>query len=232
MTQGNPHQTPHAVVIVGGHPYDEPAFERMLSEIEDIRFTVAPYPEAVQFFRPDRARDVNAYVFYDFGQQWPEEDRAQFLARLDEGKGVLFLHHACWSQPQWPEYGRLVGYVYNGDAFEIDGVRHGPSRPHPDQRLRVHVCDPGHPVTVGVSDFDLEDETYTGCWIAPDATPLLTTDYAQSDHVLGFARPVRGARSVFLQPGHGPSAYNNPHYRRLLRNAVRWVSGAPSEVTR
>jgi len=33
---------------------------------------------------------------------------------------------------------------------------------------------------------------------------------------------------VYLQPGDGESAYANPHYRRLLENAIRWVvSEAP-----
>ncbi len=29
---------------------------------------------------------------------------------------------------------------------------------------------------------------------------------------------------VYLQPGDGPSAYENPHHRRLFENAIRWVN--------
>jgi len=27
-----------------------------------------------------------------------------------------------------------------------------------------------------------------------------------------------------LQPGDGMSAYDNPHYRRLVENAIRWTA--------
>jgi len=29
---------------------------------------------------------------------------------------------------------------------------------------------------------------------------------------------------VYVQPGDGPAAYGNPHYRRLLGNAINWVA--------
>ena len=32
------------------------------------------------------------------------------------------------------------------------------------------------------------------------------------------------SRLVYLQPGDGPSAYDNPDYRRLVENALRWVA--------
>jgi uncharacterized protein len=34
-----------------------------------------------------------------------------------------------------------------------------------------------------------------------------------------------GASPVaYLQPGHGPTAFGNPNYRRLVANAIRWAA--------
>jgi type 1 glutamine amidotransferase len=42
--------------------------------------------------------------------------------------------------------------------------------------------------------------------------------------LLGWARMVGNSPTVYLQPGDGPSTYADPHYRRLLANAINWVA--------
>jgi hypothetical protein len=32
------------------------------------------------------------------------------------------------------------------------------------------------------------------------------------------------SRLVYLQPGDGPSVYDDANYRRLVENAIRWVA--------
>ena len=39
-----------------------------------------------------------------------------------------------------------------------------------------------------------------------------------------LAQTAINSRLVYLQPGDGPSVYNEPHYRRLVRNAIEWVA--------
>jgi uncharacterized protein len=96
--------------------------------------------------------------------------------------------------------------------------------------------------------FELVDETYCAALLPRDLVPLLVTDAPLDDGhhagalaaVTGVANPAwshppmaplaawakRAGRSplVYLQPGDGPGAYGNPHYRLLLANAVRWVA--------
>jgi uncharacterized protein len=45
---------------------------------------------------------------------------------------------------------------------------------------------------------------------------------------IGWAKQALNSRLVYLQPGDGPSVYDNPHYRQLLENAIRWVARSTS----
>ena len=44
--------------------------------------------------------------------------------------------------------------------------------------------------------------------------------------LVGWTRRHGASRIVYLQPGDGPAAYANPHFRRLVSNAIEWASQA------
>jgi trehalose utilization protein len=41
--------------------------------------------------------------------------------------------------------------------------------------------------------------------------------------VIGWVKSAGVSPIVYLQPGHGPSAYANAGFRRILSNAIAWV---------
>jgi hypothetical protein len=49
-------------------------------------------------------------------------------------------------------------------------------------------------------------------------------EHPAGSDVIGWAKQALASRLVYLQPGDGASAYDNPHYRRLVENAIRWVA--------
>ena len=42
-------------------------------------------------------------------------------------------------------------------------------------------------------------------------------------HPIAWARQVGRGRIIFAAPGHVPELYDDPNYRRLIANAIRWV---------
>ena len=48
---------------------------------------------------------------------------------------------------------------------------------------------------------------------------------AASD-LIGWAKAAGRSPVVYLQPGDGPDTFAHPGYRRLVANAVEWVSSA------
>jgi type 1 glutamine amidotransferase len=74
-----------------------------------------------------------------------------------------------------------------------------------------------------LKDFEIDDETYKGFYVNPDVTTLLRVDHPKSSPVIGWEHEYGKARVAYIQPGHGPTAYSNPNYRRLVENAINWA---------
>ena len=79
-------------------------------------------------------------------------------------------------------------------------------------------------MTEAVEGFKINDEIYWGFRTGKDIVPLITTSHAKSGKPLGWTREEGKSRVVYLQLGHGPAAYANPNYRRLLGNAIDFVA--------
>lgn len=90
--------------------------------------------------------------------------------------------------------------------------------------VHVKVTDPGHPVARGVQHFVIHDETYKGFDVAPNVKPLLNTEEPLSGPVIGWIKQNGKSRWVYLQLGHDHFAYENPNYRQLAHQAIRWVA--------
>jgi type 1 glutamine amidotransferase len=54
-------------------------------------------------------------------------------------------------------------------------------------------------------------------------TPLLATDESSSEQIIGWAKKYGKARIVVLQSGHDAPTFENPNYRKLLKQAIEWV---------
>lgn len=212
------------LVVTGGHGFDRPEFFRMFEQNPDISFEAVEHPKAHEALRPEAAARYDVIALYDMWQPIAEEARSNFVARLQEGKGLVVLHHALASYQQWPEYERIIGGKYVLPPPQGSTNRHAASTYQHDLDFRVRIADATHPVTRGVMDFDIHDETYGGFVVAADVHKLLTTDHPTSTPTIGWAKTYSNARVVYLQLGHDKHAFAHPQYRRLLAQAIRWTA--------
>lgn len=257
------HAALQCLVAVRGHPFDRTAFDAMFQAMDGISATMVDQPAAARLMSPEGMAGFDVLVLYDMpgldfeaGEGAPayrEPDAAlkdDFRRLLEEGKGVVALHHALAGWPTWSDYHDWLGgqFLYHpgtihGRQWPDSGYRH-------DVTHRVQVT-PGHAVTEGLPEsFELTDELYL-CPVFPEGSvPLLHSsanftrdafwsaelavsgrmhcrdgwDHPAGSGCIGWARQAINSRLVYLQPGDGPSAYYNPHYRRLVENAIRWAA--------
>lgn len=212
------------LVVTGGHQFEEKPFFRIFEQNPGITFEAVQHPQADARLTTEGSRNWDVLVLYDMRQPITAAARADLLARLKEGKGIVSLHHSIANCQDWEEYSRIIGGKYFLTARKEDGVDHPASTYKDDVTFKVEVAAKDHPVTRGVADFEILDETYHGLWVDPAATVLLRTGEPTNHPVLAWARQEQASRIVYLQLGHGPSAYDHPSYRRLLSQAIRWTA--------
>ncbi len=215
------------IVLTGGHDFDRKEFFALFDSLPNIRWEERQQPQANAIWLGDTLRAYDAVVLYDMWQQISEAQQQGMIRWLrEEGKGLVALHHSIASYQHWDEYARIIGARYFLDKGKApDGKEFAPSSYHHDIRFTVRVADKNHPVTKGLPEqFEIEDETYKGFWLAPTVHKLLVTDHELSDPCVAWAHRYGKAKVVFIQLGHGPSAYRHPAYRRLVHNALSWVT--------
>ena len=212
------------LVVTGGHDFEHEQFFKLFSDNPEITFQAAEHPKAHPLLRPEAAKNYDVLVAYDMHQEISDEAKADLLAWLNAGKGFVVLHHAIASYQAWPEYTKIIGAHYYLEATNVNGVAKARSTYQHGVHFTIHVVDPKHPVTRGIKDFEILDETYNLFDVASDVHPLLTTQEPLSNKVIAWAKTYGPARVVYLQSGHDHFAYENPNYQQILKQAIRWTA--------
>jgi uncharacterized protein len=212
------------LVITGGHDYQKEQFNRMLSGLGDnITYQIAELPAAYDMFLPENRNKYDVLVLYHMWHDITAEQAKTFSECIKGGKPLIALHHSICAYDNWPEYFKIIGGKYFHKATVVDGKEYPACSYMHDIHFTVRITDKKHPVTAGLNDFEIFDETYKGYYVEPGVTPLLQTDEPGSAPVIGWAKQYGKARVVTLQSGHDVPAFANPNYRQLLKQSIEWV---------
>lgn len=181
----------------------------------------------------------------------PRAYAAGLCEMLDAGQGIVFVHHAVSAWPAWPLWAEIVGGRWHYLPGALDG-RDWPASGYTrevEHRIEPIIAD--HPICAGLEDgFDIVDEVYLHPVLLDRVTPILRTrhdmhpaSFFSGEHairgrlyesegwthpvgsgIVGWVKPAGRSPVAYLQPGHGPAAYANPGFRRLLGNAIGWCA--------
>ena len=206
------------LVVTGGHTY--PTAFYTVFEQPGIAWDHAVSSE--EAYRGDLRERYDVVVLHDMPKTLTETGQQHLRAFAEAGKGIVVVHHAIVSYPDWEWYRDLIGARY----FEQpQGARPASTYRH-DEQMRIAIT-ARHPVTEGLAPFTVLDETYKGMWLAPTNTVLLTTDNATGDPPVAWVSAYPRSRVVTIQLGHGPESHRDPSFRRLMLNAIRWTAAGP-----
>jgi type 1 glutamine amidotransferase len=250
------------LALARGHPYEREAYAGLLGGLDEFDVCHVEQPVAQRLLNRQAASEFDAIVCYDMpGVDFtaadaprlvtPEPDfKKDYLAMLDSGVGMVFMHHAIAAWPAWPEYAEIVGGRFH---YRPATLR---EKEWPDSgychQVTHNVSKVGfHPVTEGIPEsFDITDELYLCPVFEEDVIPLLRSDYQFQDNnfysaahavagtmnsregwshppvsnLVGWVKRWGNSPIVYLQGGDDGAAMANVHFRRLVHNAVRWVS--------
>jgi trehalose utilization protein len=163
------------------------------------------------------ATDVLLWWGHTAHEEVADEVDERVHKRVLAGMGLIVLHSGHFSKI----FRRLMG---TSCALKW---RH-------NERERVWVVAPGHPVAEGLGEYiELEEEMYGEPFDVPPPEELVFVSWFGGGEVFrsGCCYMRGRGRIFYFRPGHETnSSYHNPDVRRVIRNAVRWAVPTPSRA--
>ena len=215
------------LAITGGH--DEKRLLETLRSIGGITVAEARFKQnAETMLVPAAARNFDVMLFYDMSQD-PEPQWKGWMELLEKGMPTLFLHHTLGSYEGVPDtdqiFGGSVCFSWRWRAVPRPCAGKPAGTSLEDLTFRVRIADATHPITRGMSDFQITDESYRYFYVRNDVHVLLTTDEPTSESRIGWTHRYKNSPVVYIQLGHDHVAYENPNFRRLVERSIRWLAG-------
>ena len=207
-------------VVTGGHTFDVVNFHNLFHALDGVQ----PYIQHMDDFAssPEEVRDsYDSIVFYimlmegpsNEGQPWYAGNPRTAIEHLGETQqGIVILHHAILAYPQWPLWNEIVGIEDRSFGF------------HGGQSIHVDVTERKNPITRGISEWDMLDETYTMADAETRSDVLLTTLHAKSMKTLGWTRQHGKSRVFCLQSGHDNQTWQDARFRQILQCGIHWTA--------
>lgn len=141
---------------------------------------------------------------------------ARVQERVLAGMGLVVLHSGHFSKI----FKRLMGTTCDLKWRESD------------DRERLWVVAPGHPITEGLGEYiDIEHEEMYGEHfdVPPPETLVFVSWFSGGEVFRSGACYTRGRGKIFyFRPGHETlPTYHHPEVQRVLANAARWAAPTP-----
>lgn len=209
-------------VVTGGHSFDVPGFHVLFRSFAP---RLDAYVQHLDDWCSSPAAVRGGYdvaLFYtmmnptpvDDGLPWYAGQQLRALSELGQtGQGIVVLHHALLAYPEWPLWGDLCGLANRSFGY------------HVGQTVVSRLVAPEHPITAGLADWTMVDETYT----TPDAGPgnevLITYDHPVSMKTIAWTRTFGQARVFCYQAGHDNRTWVEPSFREVLARGIAWAAG-------
>jgi type 1 glutamine amidotransferase len=218
-------QTANILLVTGiDHPAHNwrqtaPVLAEMLRRDKRMDVRIVEDPQFLDSSALERY-DVIVLHFMDWQQPAPgSKARANLQKFVKGGKGLFVVHFACGAFQDWPEFRNLAGRVWDPKARAHD----------PHGAFLVNITDVSHPITKGLTSFEIEDELYT-CLTGDRPVDMLATARSKVDnkiYPMAFAFSYGKGRVFHSALGHDVKAINNPGAAELFRRGCAWATGLP-----
>jgi type 1 glutamine amidotransferase len=199
----------------GNHRFD--AFQKtmnpVLDKTGDFEIQAAKSFDAL---KEENLKTFDVVLFFGSGGKGIGPEQEQGLERFVAGGGGMAGVHATDANHNSDVYWRLMGGRFSG---------------HGRATYMVRIEDKQHPVTAGMEDFEIFDETYRNKY-HPEAKihSLVRIDHGREQQSMAWVQEIGKGRVFCTTLGHGPniyggSAFDNLHFQRLVVRGLYWAAG-------
>ena len=214
------------LVVTGGHGFDKKVFPKTFAGHADIEITFSNAKRGAPSVFEDISKwPYDVMVLYNFNQRISARQKANFIKLLDRGVGLVVLHHAIAAYPDWIEYTKIIGATYVlKDGVVRDGVKYERPVWKHGVKMKIHVEDAKHPITAGLADREVLDESYKKWAYHKGNHLLLSTDCPLNNKQIAWTRTYAKARVFVNQLGHGPGIFREKTFRTVIARGIRWTA--------
>jgi trehalose utilization protein len=207
-------------VLVENHPYNVVGFQKMLDSFWDCECFVQP----IDLFVQDEVNKSKYDVVLWYNMNWDAPGDDSVIRRYMENEigatnqGIVLLHHALLTFQDWDVFTDVCGLHHRGSGGLFKYTQ--------NQTVRETIVDETHPITKGLTEFCIVDETYTiGEPQEPGNQILITTDNETSIRNLAWTRQYKNSRVFCYASGHDDRVYADENFRRILYRGLLWAAG-------
>lgn len=156
--------------------------------------------------------NINKYdVFLDYmhGGKLTDKQTESVKNFVKAGNALIGVHSAAVDKKS-PEFTKLLGGKYIGHSDEGDS--------------QVRVIDNVHPITEGMKDFKIIDEIYKLDYVPNSFQVLIQGEVEGTTSPVCWIKEYGRGKVAFLSLGHGPQAFENENFQKLVIRMVNWAT--------
>jgi type 1 glutamine amidotransferase len=199
LVQGGGHDWKGSFAILAG----------ILEKMGDFEVTAS---EDLDELKADNIKKYNVVLFYGSGNDFKDPEQEKGLCDFVRNGGAwVGIHSATDSFKKSDAYWEMVGGRFAG---------------HGGGKFPVRIVDKDHPITKGLEDFEIEDETYSHNYHKNMCIRTLTRmDRDKEQQAMAWVSYYGKGRVFYTANGHGREAWVNPAFQRLAVRGLYWAAG-------
>jgi type 1 glutamine amidotransferase len=208
----------HLLLLSGGaHPYSETT-PIMAGFFESAGHTVDVSDFAFELNVPSTdgydAIVLNTRRGPDSNNDFSEVQRENLAKFVSNGGPLISIHISPDSSPDWPEMKKITG----------GGWVSGTSNHPPFGRFTVNIKNPDHPCAAGLTDFEIDDESYCDLDIQPGIDVFLTAMVEGIERPMAWTHQYGKGRVFNTSLGHAGVSMRNPLFQKHVLIGVDWAT--------
>ena len=193
----------------GGHDWKNcpPILASVLEKTNDFEITFTENLDDLK----ERIKQYDIIMQYTTGMKPTKEQENGLCDFVQNGGGYVGIHSATDSFKNCDRFWEMVGGRFAG---------------HGGGKFTVYIYDREHPITKGLPDFEIQDETYSHNYHRnAQMRSLVRMNRGNERQSMGWVSSYGKGRVFYTANGHGREAWVNPHFQRLVVRGAYWAAG-------
>lgn len=199
----------NVLFLVGGPFHDNPALYPIMQKmLDDLGHYTMTLSRDVDQFKPENIKKYDLVISYSTRLTMNKEQEQGLVNFIESGKGLVAIHCGVDTFRDSDAYWKLVG----GRFFK-----------HGHELFKVNITGKSHPIVKGLSDFEINDESYCDEF-SPESKCIVLARRDKDSEPSVWVQYYGKGRVFVTGLGHDKVAWDNPTFQELVKRGCEWAT--------